>query len=59
MLVWSQKMIFYSKAFKYPRYNKVFLDENLKIRFSDMKKLPKVKKNIKMYSIKKLLSDLV
>ena len=35
---------FDSKAFKYPRYKKVFLDENPKTRFSDMKKLQKTTK---------------
>ena len=31
------KVILYSKAFKYLRYKKVFLDENPKTRFSDIK----------------------
>ena len=44
MLVFSKKVILYSKAFKYPRYKKVFNDENLKARFSDMKKLQKASK---------------
>ena len=41
MLVLSKKGIIYNKAFKYLRYKKVFLDENPKIKFSDMKKLQK------------------
>ena len=38
----------YSKAFKYPRYKKVVIDENPKTGFTDMKKLQKAKqyKNI-------------
>ena len=38
MLVLSEKVIVYSKSFKYPRYKKVFIDENSKTGFSDMKK---------------------
>ena len=41
LLIMSIKDILNSKTFKYPYYKKVFLDENLKTRFSDMKKLQK------------------
>ena len=43
-LVLPIKVILYTKAFKYVRYKKFFLDENLKTRFSDMKKTPKATK---------------
>ena len=47
MVVLSIKVILYSKTHKYMRYKKVFLDENLKTRFSDINKLLKViKKNM-------------
>ena len=36
MLILSEKVIVSSKAFKYPRYKKVFIDENPKTGFSDM-----------------------
>ena len=43
MLVWSTKKtpkaMVYIQAFKYPRYKKVFIDENTKTGFSDMKKI--------------------
>ena len=44
LLVLSIKVILYRKAFQYLRYKKVFLDENPKTRFSDMKKLQKATK---------------
>ena len=46
MLILSENMTFYSTAFKYPRYKKVYLDENPKTMFSDMKKTPKSHTNI-------------
>ena len=47
MLVLSEKVIFfYSKAFKYPHYKKVFIDENPKTGFSDINKQTK---NIYIY----------
>ena len=59
MVVLSIKGILYSKTYKYMRYKKVFLDENLKTRFSDINKLLKVikkhvflKKNPEGFSIK-------
>ena len=48
MLVLSKKVIVDSKAFKYPRYKKVVIDENPKTGFSDMKELQKATKNIKI-----------
>ena len=41
MLVLSVKVMEYSRAFLYMRYKKVFLNENPKTRFIDMKKLQK------------------
>ena len=41
MLVKEEKVIVYSKTFKYPCNNKVFIDESPKIGFSDMNKLQK------------------
>ena len=38
----SKKVIVYSKALKYPRYKKVFIDEIPKTGFSDMKKNAKI-----------------
>ena len=52
----TKKVIVYSKAFKYPHYKKVFLDE--KNRFSDMKKFEKRHFFFFKY-YKKFLSDLV
>ena len=50
----------YSKAFKYPRYTKVFLDENPKTRFTEMKKKSSNKQHkYKNFLKKKFLSDLV
>ena len=49
-----KKNILYSTAFKYRHYKKVFLDENPKTRFSDMKTQESRQKKIL-----KLLSDLV
>ena len=51
----KKKVINYNKAFNYLRYKKVFLDENLKTWFSDMKKLKKPKNN-KLFS--KTISEL-
>ena len=41
MLALSEKVIVYIKAFKYPRYTKVFVDENPKTGLSCIKKLLK------------------
>ena len=41
LLFFSIRVILYGKAFKYMLYKKVFLDENPKTRFSDMKKIQK------------------
>ena len=40
----SKKVIVYSKAFKYPRYKKVFIAENPRTGFSDIKILKKAAK---------------
>ena len=37
--LYSIKVMFYSKAFQYMCYKKVFLDENPKTRLTDIKKL--------------------
>ena len=57
MLILSENMILYSTAFKYPRYKKVYLDENPKTMFSDMKNSKKPHKYRKTPS-KKILSYL-
>ena len=46
-MVLSIKVILYSKAIKFLRYKKVFLGENPKTRFLDMKKLYKKKMSTK------------
>ena len=55
LLVFSIKVIAYSKTFQYLRYKKVFLDENPKTRLLDLKKTPKSnKKKFKMSTQKKI-----
>ena len=53
--VLSIKKIFYSKAFQYLRYKKVFLDEDLKTRFSDIKK--KLEKATKIQKLPQKIPD--
>ena len=58
LLILSIKLILYSKAFKYLRYKKTFLDENPNTRISDRNKL---RKAIKIYKCppKKIPIDFV
>ena len=44
MLPLSKKVIFYSKAFLYPPYKKVFIGKNPKVRFSDLQNSKKHQK---------------
>ena len=53
MLVLSEKVIVQSKAFKYPRYKNVFIDENPKTGFSDKKKHKQKTKKCKNVKNKK------